>query len=156
MKNLLVVLVMGMFFAVLAAGLTFAAEPCPTGQSCSENFSTPVPQTSAEIKAVKQVQASPEEIAASVAIFEKATKRDGDHLIKRFIFESKVEACLWASLESDVFNWLIRNEDFVIDRKEYAAPSYKVIRVSKLDGKASSQCATMIVVHYHKKGGEQK
>lgn len=152
MKNLLIALVMTVFFSVLGAALVFADE------AKSENFSMPIAQTGASTKAPEKKELLSEEIAARIAAVEKALERDNDKLVKRFTHDSKTGVCNWSYPESEMLNWLTKNSDVIIDRKEYASPTYKITRVLKYDGKVSNECTTMIVVHYHKitNGGEGK
>lgn len=128
----------------------FAGEvvPCPPGKSCSENYILgPVP---IGVKTPEKQKTSPLEDVARIAALEKALERDNDKLIKKFFYTSKSGICLWSTPQDEYYNWLIQNTDVVVDRKEFPAPSHRTTTVSKYNGSASSECTTMLVVHYHK------
>jgi len=149
MKNLMVVVLMGMFFAVLAAGLTLAAEqPCQTGQSCSENFTMPVAQTGPMKNAPKK-SASAEEAAAYQKAVAIARERDYDRTVV-FTKTSDIGICYYWELENKIDEWLIRATDVVVDKKEYLSPAFSIEKINQNTGKVYNRCTSTIIVHYHK------
>lgn len=133
---------------------------CPPGtppnMACSENYQMQIPQGAPQTIESNQKTASLTKTELTAK--EKALERDHDQLIKIFEHPSKSDYCNWGSLDGEYLEWLTKNQDIVVDRKEYPSPSYKIKSVAKYNGTAYSQCTTMLVVHYHKtnKGAEKK
>jgi len=90
---------------------------------------------------------TPEEKAAYQASVKEARKRGGATMV---VFNETSSSCGYSTLESNLNKWLIKFPNLIIDKKEFLAPAWKVVRVSTY-GRASSECTVALVVTYHKK-----
>jgi hypothetical protein len=153
-KSSLAIVVLAVLFSLSAAAFAGGggvAVPCSVpGTACSDNFASSIPQDG------KVATNAPEK--KELTAEEKTLERDNDQLVRPFPYNSKLETCIWSEPKKEILDWLTKNTNVVIDRKEFAGPSYRVTEVSKYDGKVSSECTTTIFVHYHEitKGGEEK
>ncbi|MEI7890981.1 MAG: hypothetical protein WCI36_03340 [bacterium] len=154
-KNILVVLVMAVFFIILGASFVLATEPCPAGQSCSENFATTLPQNGAPVKTPIKKELSREEVAAYQKAVATARERDNDKTVV-FTKTNETDRCYYWELENKIDELLMKSPDVVVDRKEYLTPSFAIEKIMPGSGRVFSKCTTAIVVHYHKKGGDKK
>lgn len=134
-------------------------QECPPGAMCSENYmittGTVTPQVLAPVVVTPEViaekkQPTPEEVAARKATLEKALERDHDGLIKKFVHNSKSGVCMWSTPESEYYEWLIKNQDVVVNRKEFLSPTYRITKIGQASGIVFSECTTILVVHYYK------
>ncbi len=145
---------MAALFSVLAAGLALAAEPCPPGMACSENYEMRIPQT-----AKQPVIKDGGDTAATVAAYQKAVaearERDLDKTVL-YIKTSQTDTCLYWELDRKVDELLMKDPTVIIDRKEFLAPAFSIEKISRYDGKSYNKCTVTLVVHYHKTGGDEK
>lgn len=139
------------FLTLVAAFLTlssvaFAAQDCPPGSSCSENYiltPTNVGVVAKPEPIVEKKGPTKEEVAAYQKQIDEASIRDND-LIKVFTRKSLSDNCYAPT--DDFYRWLIGNKDVVVDKKEVLPPTYYTWNNNRSTG-----CMVVMVIHYHKK-----
>jgi hypothetical protein len=123
--------VMSLVLAMFSTGV-FAADPCPQGASCSENYI--LTGTAAQTTTPPPV--------------EKVVEARSRILDKTRVFQETSSVCIYSQLDYKLEAWLEERPEVVVERKEFLAPAYK----QKHAGSAfSNECTTTLVVHYRKK-----
>lgn len=136
-------LVMVAFFGLNS--LAFAAEPCPPGKSCSENYMSDIPQDGKPAATKEEKKgATPEEQAAYMRDIKEASARDHD-LIIPFSDKSLSESCYVPT--DKYYKWLIANKDVEVSKKEISVSHF----TWGMGSDKRPGCITLMVVHYHKK-----